>query len=232
MRTIRLVALHDARILLRNTKLLAGAVVGVSVPFFLVLANAKQRPAEEMLGLLFFLFVGVAVAVPVSVAVHSLVGEKERRTMEPLLLLPISIESLVAGKAVVTLALSLAGLALVFLLTAVMLPLGARTSAPDALYDVRTLYVTFVLAPLTVVPFTLLALAISARSPDSQTASASSFLFLTPLWVVLFGVWMGFIGVNQHFLLASTLTLVALCVLAFRVAVRSLDPERMVRRRQ
>lgn len=232
MSPLRLIAGHDLRLLLRNRKMLGSIALGLGLVLLLVLANAEERAAAELTGILFFLFVAAAVALPISVAINGMAGEKERRTMEPLLLLPISIGTLVAGKALVTLLLSLAGLAAVYVLAFLTLPLFGGEAAAGALTDPRLLYTAGVLAPLSVVPFSLLALAISARAPDAQTASATSFLILLPVWVVLFGVWMGMIGINRKFLGISTLVLLGLCWLAFAVAVRSADPEAMVRRRR
>lgn len=232
MSPMRLICRHDLRLLMRNHKMLGSFALGIGIILLLVLANAKERGAAELAGPLLFLFVGAAVAAPISVAVHGVVGEKERRTMEPLLLLPISAGALMAGKALVTLLLSLAGLAFVYLVAFLTLPLVGGEAAAGALTDPRLIYTACVLAPLSVIPFSLLALAVSARAPDAQTASATSFIILVPVWVVLFGVWMGMIGVNQRFLGVSTVVLLGLCWLTFAVAVRSVDPEALIRRRK
>lgn len=232
MREILLIARHELRVLARNRRMLASVATGLGIVLMLLFVNLRERAGGDLTGLFFFVLIGAAVGIPLSVAINALVGEKERRTIEPLLLLPIAARTLVAGKAAVTLLLSAVALALVYGVAAAQAWLLADAGALDALLDPRTVYTATVLAPLTLAPFTLLAMAVSARAPDAQTAGMTSFLLLLPLWLVLVGVWMGVIGINQRFLLASTAVLLALGVGAFAVAVRVVgDTRRLVHRR-
>jgi ABC-type Na+ efflux pump permease subunit len=64
---------------------------------------------------LLLLFVA-AVGAPVTIGVHAFVGEKDRRTIEPLLLLPVPMATLVRGKLLSTVGLALAELVVVYLL--------------------------------------------------------------------------------------------------------------------
>jgi ABC-type transport system involved in multi-copper enzyme maturation permease subunit len=232
MREILLIARHELRVLGRNRKMLGSIAMGLGVILMLLFANLRDRAGEDLTGLFFFALIGAAVGVPLSVAINAVAGEKQRGTIEPLLLLPVPTRLLVAGKAAVTLLLSAVALALVYLVALGQAVALKNAGALATLMDPRTVYTATVLAPLTLLPFTLLAMAVSARSPDTQTASATSFLLLLPLWLVLLGVWMGMIGINQRFLLLSTVALLALGAGAFAVAVRVMsDGQRLVGRR-
>jgi ABC-type Na+ efflux pump permease subunit len=223
---------HDFSLIGRNKQMLASTGFGLGLILMLVLVNLRERPLEEILGLFFFLFVGAAVAMPITLAVNGVVGEKERGTMEALLLLPLSRSELVLAKMAVTLVAALAGLLIVYGVSLACTAWMAPPGSVQVLLDPRILFTALVLAPMTVVPFSLGALALSARAPDAQTASANALLLMVPLWVVLFGVWMGVIGVTGRFLIASSAVLAGLAWGAFRLAIVAFSPEVLIRRRR
>lgn len=223
---------HDSRLIGRNKQMLGSTAFGLGMILMLVVVNLRERPLAEILGLFFFLFVGAAVAMPITLAVNGIVGEKERGTMEALLLLPLSRGELVLAKMAVTLVAALAGLMILYAVSLACTVWLAPPGSIQVLLDPRMLFTALVLAPMTVVPFSLGAMALAARAPDAQTASANALFLVVPLWVLLFGVWMGVIGVTGRFLVASAAFLVVLAWGAFRLAVVAFSPEVLIRRRR
>src|SRR5262249_41233373 len=133
--------------------------------------------------LLMFLVTPVTGAM--ALASHAIVGEKQARTLEPLLATPVTtIELLTAkvlGALLPTLAISVIGLGLY---------LGAIAwfAAPGvgaAMASVRTLLLTVLVAPAAALVSLQAAILISSRVNDPRTAQQFGALIIVPLIIVM-----------------------------------------------
>jgi ABC-2 type transport system permease protein len=135
--------------------------------------------------LLLFLIAPVVGAV--SLASYSVVGEKQGRTLEPLLTTPITTAELLLGKALASflpaLAIEAAGLAVYFLLVGIL----ARPGVPASLLSARTFVLIAVVGPLALLAAVQMTIAISSRVNDPRSAQQIAVLIVLPFATMLVG---------------------------------------------
>jgi ABC-2 type transport system permease protein len=133
--------------------------------------------------LLLFLLTPITGAM--SLASHAVVGEKQARTLEPLLATPITTGELllakVLGALIPTMAISFGGLALYF----GFMPLVAEPGVFAAMLSARTLLIVFVIGPTGALVALQAAIVISSRVNDARTAQQFGVLIILPLTAVL-----------------------------------------------
>src|SRR5437762_8294064 len=133
--------------------------------------------------LLVFLLMPITGAM--SLAAHAIVGEKQARTLEPLLATPLTtFELLVAkvlGALVPTLAISAGAIGLYF----AGIALTADAGVARAMLTVRTLLLVVDVAPLAALVSLQFAVVISSRVNDPRTAQQFGVLIILPLTVLL-----------------------------------------------
>lgn len=227
---VRTITVHDARLLVRNRRFLASNMGGIGLLLLLVIGNMRRQQGEALTGMFVVALLAAALFTPMSVAAFALVGEKERRTLEPLLLTPVSVSQLIAAKATVSVVLSLGVLALVWIV--------ALSAA--ALRDVSTLHflvapstilISLVFAPVASAAFSLIAITVSGRAPDTQTALATCQLVVSPLILGLIALWMGAFRVTEQFFASAAGGLLLLTFLLFKLSVRMSQPEVLLAKR-
>ncbi|MBC7092827.1 ABC transporter permease subunit [Candidatus Bipolaricaulota bacterium] len=132
--------------------------------------------------LMYFLI--LPVMIPVTLAVYSVVGEKEQGTLEPLLATPLADWEIFVGKALVAVVPALAltwGVFLLFLVaTHVMLG-----GIPPGLVSLPWLLSIFVLSPLLALFGVLVSMLISSRTSDPRAAYQFSGLAVVPSLIPL-----------------------------------------------
>lgn len=171
--------------------------------------------------LLLFLLTPITGAM--ALAAHSIVGEKQARTLEPLLATPLTTGELLVAKVLGALWPSL-GLTLVSL----MLYFGgmAWLAAPGvaaAMLNARTAALVLLVAPAATLVGLQAALIVSSRVNDPRTAQQVGVLLIVPLTVALLGQFSGVWQVSAAELtlvgaglLAGWLLLLALSIRLFR----------------
>lgn len=231
MRSIRLIISHEFLLLRRNPKVLLSGAFGLGlILLFLLTAIREGEASPRLTGLFLFMILAAAAGTPMTLAIHSFVGEKERRTLEPLLTLPVSLPRLVAGKAAVTVLVSLFEIALVFATGILGAWLVGQPEQLAFIFNGITVYVAVVMAPIFVTLFSLVAVVISGRSTNTQTALNMGLLVVAPILAVPFAMWLGWITLGRTVLLFATVALAILCVVVFRIALTLLRPEALLSR--
>ena len=121
------------------------------------------------------------VAGSMSVAAYSVIGEKQARTLEPLLATPIRTFELLAAKVlgslIPALALTLGCFGLYLLGTA----LFARPGAYLALLTPHSLVIVFIIGPLAALAALQLAVCVSSRVNDARSAQQIGALIILPI---------------------------------------------------
>ena len=144
--------------------------------------NAARFLVDKVLADWFVLYLIMPVFVPILISSHAVAGEKEKRTLEPLLSSPVTPLELVIGKSLASLIPSVAVclLAFVFLCIGVDLvawPLAQSMVLPNLMWT----FGVFIIAPLFAFFGNGVAVLISARVGDSRLAQQLSGLFVLPL---------------------------------------------------
>jgi len=186
-------------------------------------------PSECMQGWLvnqfLLLFLLIPLAVPVTIASYSIVGEKSTRSLEPLLATPTSTTEIILGKALASVIPAIGATWLAF----VIFLIGARFfAASDRVYALFMNPMWFVamliVAPLFTVFSVNVAIIISSRVSDPRAAEQIGMLVMLPIMAIFFGAIFGLIPLNTTtMLLLGAITLLAdagLVVLGVRLFQR------------
>lgn len=144
--------------------------------------QAARFLVDKVLADWFVLYLVMPVFVPILMSSHAVAGEKEKRTLEPLLSSPVTPLELVVGKSLASLIPSIAVCLLAFLflcigVDAVAWPLTHTLVLPNAMWT----FGVIVIAPLFAFFGNGVAVLISARVGDSRLAQQLAGLFVLPL---------------------------------------------------
>jgi len=144
------------------------------------------------------LFLITPITGAMALAAHSIVGEKQARTLEPLLATPITtIELLVAkvlGALIPTLAIAMGGLALYF----TGLACFAEPGVVRAMVTPRTALLVFLVSPAAALLSLQSAIVVSSRVNDARTAQQVGVLIIIPLTAVLVAQFAGMIWLSAR----------------------------------
>ncbi len=135
------------------------------------------------------IFLLMPIAITSTVAAFSIVGEKQQRTLEPILATPITDRQLMLGKLLAsvgpTVALTwAAGLLAILIVDAVFASRGLAAPLPDRFWTV----VLLVLAPALAAAVALVTMRLSARSSDPQATVQTSMFAVLPIFLLLIAV--------------------------------------------
>jgi len=149
-------------------------------------------PAECMQGFLvnefLLLFLLIPLAVPVTIASYSIVGEKSTRSLEPLLATPTSTAEIIIGKGLASVIPAIGATWLAF----VIFLIGARFFVvSDRVYALfmnpMWAVAMFIVAPLMTVLSVNVAIIISSRVNDPRAAEQIGMLVMLPILLIFFG---------------------------------------------
>ncbi|MEW6094656.1 MAG: ABC transporter permease subunit [Chloroflexota bacterium] len=155
------------------------------------------------------MFMIIPVAIPVTIAAYSIVGEKTTRSLEPLLATPITTIELLVGKCLAAVIPAVLATYAAFGLFA----LGSWILIADkilltALLDARWLIAIFIVGPLMAVMAVTFALMVSSRVTDPRVAEQVSMVIIVPVLAGFFGQMAGLFVLN-----ATVITWVAIVML-------------------
>ena len=186
-------------------------------------AAQAQALVGQQFGVLFLL---LPFFIPTVIAAYSVVGEKTRHTLEPLLATPVSTFQLLSGKGLAALLPTLVitwvcgilyvrGMALVVLSPAVFLASVSPT----------WLLILLLLGPLLAAIAVALSVAISSRVNDPRTAQQLSGVVVVPLIAVIDAQLAGLLVLSPRLVVAAALVLLLVAAAATRFAMRQFQRE-------
>ena len=197
-------------------------------------AMRSLDPEAAIQAYVFQYFLVMLVLAPItsamSVAASSVIGEKQARTLEPLLVTPITTLELLGGKllgallpslfvAVISLALYLAVVAAV-----------AAHGVFGVLLGPRTLGVVLLIGPLAAMVALQLAICVSSRVNDARTAQQLGIFVILPIPALLLGQMFGGIELTGPVILWIALGLLLVNIGLMWFAIRLFDRETILTR--
>ncbi|MGH9408949.1 MAG: ABC transporter permease [Vicinamibacterales bacterium] len=196
------------------------------------LAALSQEAAAQ--AFLFQQFVVLFVITPVvgavSFAAYSVVGEKQGRTLEPLLTTPVTTYELLVSKVIACLFPSLAVEAAALLVYVLLIGVLAPPGVLAAVLTPRTLILVAVVGPLASLAGLQLTIAVSSRVNDARSAQQIAVLLVLPLMVILFGQLAGAFILTSAMLLALSIVLAAIWVVLVMLSVALFERETILTR--
>lgn len=177
-----------------------------------------------------FYLLMIPMALPVYIAAYSIVGEKETRSLEPLLATPISTAELLVGKITVAVAPAVLLAWLSFLLTAAGMYFVA--SPIIFAYLVRPVWTLSMAihAPLFALLSTSCGVIASSRLSDPRAAQQVTALFIIPVIGLSLAVLMGWVYLNLELLIWATAVMVLVNLGVLWLAVKLFQRETILTR--
>jgi len=178
------------------------------------------------------LLVGLTtVTGAMSVAAHSVIGEKQARALEPLLATPLRTSELLAAKVIGAAIPGVALMAASFALYVMLAAIFAEPGVWRTLLTLRSLGLVIVLGPLAALVGLQLAVCASARTNDARSAQQMGALFLLiPIAALQVAQFAGGFVLTPAVVAAMAAVLVAVNLVIMRLAIRVFDRESILTR--
>lgn len=183
-----------------------------------------------MMNLYTLMFMILPVAIPVTIAAYSIVGEKTARSLEPLLATPITTVELLAGKALAAMIPAIAATWLSFAIYVAAMRYLLSDAAFGHLLDPIWLLAIFVVGPLLTLLSVVVALMISSRVSDPRVAEQLSMVIIVPVIVGIVGQSVGLFLVDRSMVLLVGLAVLLLDLILGYVALQAFQRETILTR--
>lgn len=187
------------------------------------LASLPLEAASQafMLQQFLFLFLIGPIVAAVSLVAYSVVGEKQARTLEPLLTTPLTTVEILIAKVLAAFVPALIGEAIGFALFVLIVTMFAQPGVLGALLTVRTAVLLTLVGPLAALTALQMAIAVSSRASDPRSAQQIATVVVLPIAALLVGQITGVFIIGTAMLLLAALSLLAiwLVVATFSVAL-------------
>jgi ABC-2 type transport system permease protein len=177
------------------------------------------------------MFMIMPLAIPVTIAAYSIVGEKTTRSLEPLLATPITTMELLIGKSLAAVIPAiLATYAAFAVFAAAAWLLVPNRLLYDALLDARWLIAVIVVGPLMALMAVCVSVMVSSRVNDPRVAEQVSMVVIVPLLALFFGQLSGVVLINRQLVIAIAVAMVFLDIGLIYLAQRLFQREAILTR--
>lgn len=171
------------------------------------------------------------IAIPVTIAAYSIVGEKTTRSLEPLLATPISTIELLLGKSLAAAIPAITATYAAFLIFAACAYLIVPSKELVlALIDARWILAIFLVGPLMAILSITVSMIVSSRVNDPRAAEQISMVVIVPVLILFFGQISGLFLINRQLILLVAVILIALDAALVYAAVRLFQRETILTR--
>lgn len=204
-------------------------MLGLSVFFAWQARDLPPEAQDVMLNTTLLYFMILPIMIPLSIAVYSIVGEKEQGTLEPLLATPVTETELFLGKG---LAAVIPAMVITWLTFGAFLALtwAIVGAVPAGVLSGAWLASIFLLSPLLAAFAVLVTMLVSSKTSDPRAAYQFSSLALIPALVPLIIYSAQLTAVNLALVAVEAVVLVALNGAILYVAVRLFRRESILTR--
>ena len=228
-------------------------IVAIAVPYFsgerladssdfrIAVEMYRAQPATRGLdpegaiqAMIFQQFLILLVLTPVagamSVAAYAVVGEKQARTLEPLLATPITTFELLAAKVLGALVPGLILAVACFTLYVCGVIVFAHPGVYRTLFFPRALLTMFLLGPLAALAALQMAVCVSSRVNDARSAQQIGALIILPITLLLVGEFTANLQLTSRLLLTISAGLAVLNGALMLIGIRLFDRESILTR--
>lgn len=174
------------------------------------------------------MFLIVPVISSLSIATYSIIGEKQNRTLEPILATPITTVELLIGKTVAATLPSIVVLWLLFLLYVASLYFFTPAAVLTHVVNRVAVVLVFLIGPLIAVLGLSVGVIVSSRSTDPRSAQQIGAVLVLPLIVLLVSQLTGIFFLTLPFVLAAAAFLAVIDFFVFRAGVALFQREKIL----
>lgn len=183
-----------------------------------------------MLNIYGLMFMILPVAIPVTIAAYSIVGEKTTRSLEPLLATPITTLELLAGKGLAAIIPAVGVTWLSYVLYVVIMRFLVSPAAFGHLLDPLWLIAIFAVGPLLTLLAVSVAIMISSRVSDPRVAEQLSMLVILPIILGIVGQSTGLLLLDRQLVLLVGGVVLLLDAMLLYLAVQAFQRETILTR--
>jgi ABC-2 type transport system permease protein len=170
------------------------------------------------------------IAGAMSIAAAAVIGEKQARTLEPLLATPLTTLELLSAKVLGALIPSLVLTFGCFAIYVAAVGLVAHPGVYRALLTPRSVAIMFVIGPLAALAALQLAVCVSSRVNDARSAQQIGALIILPISGLLVAQLMGGVQLTAPVILTISALLVGVNAVLMRVGIALFDRESILTR--
>jgi ABC-2 type transport system permease protein len=177
------------------------------------------------------LYLVMPIVIPITVAAYSIIGEKQSRSLEPLLATPIRTEELLLGKSIagiIPAALATWAAYLIFLFGTHLVVSSPRVLA--AAIGPAWIFVMLILVPLLALLSMGIGVMISSRVNDTRAAQQIGGMLVLPIVALGIAQTAGFVLLNAFTFIGGAALIALLDVLVLRAAARLFQRETILTR--
>jgi ABC-2 type transport system permease protein len=191
-------------------------------------------PEAAIQAYLFQFFAVMLVLIPItssmSLAAYSVVGEKQARSLEPLLVTPITTLELLGAKVLGAFIPSIVLTAVSFLVYVLITAIFARPGVAEVLLGARSIGTVFVIGPLAALAALQMAVCVSSRVNDARTAQQVGVLVILPIPGLLVGQLFGALTLSVPVIAMIALALLVINAGLMWLAITLFDRETILTR--
>lgn len=176
------------------------------------------------------MFMILPVAIPVTIAAYSIVGEKTMRSLEPLLATPITTVELLVGKALAAIIPAVAATWGVYAIYLLIVRFFVLPGVVAHLTSPLWLVAIVVVAPLLTLAAVNLAIIISSRVNDPRVAEQISVVIILPIILFIVGQSAGVLLLNERLILVFAAVVFVLDVGLTYLGIRLFERETILTR--
>jgi ABC-2 type transport system permease protein len=183
-----------------------------------------------MLNLFVLMLMILPVAIPVTIAAYSVVGEKTSRSLEPLLATPITTFELLTGKIIAAAVPAILATWLSYAIFLLAIRLLVNETIFSRMLQPHWLIAIVAVAPLLTILSVSVAIMISSRTSDPRVAEQLSAVVTLPLILLIIGQSVGLILIDGRVVFLLALAVAILDVILLYISVRLFQRETILTR--
>jgi ABC-2 type transport system permease protein len=180
------------------------------------------------LNLYTFMFMILPVAIPVTIAAYSIVGEKTSRSLEPLLATPITTVELLAGKALSAIVPAVGATWISYLIYVVLVGVISGSQFLPFVLEPWWLLAIFVVGPLLTFLAVCVSIMVSSRVTDPRVAEQLSMVVILPIILIIIGQSIGLVLIDQQLVLFLGLLALVLDIVLGYISIQIFQRERIL----
>ncbi|MGC8691655.1 MAG: ABC transporter permease [Thermoplasmata archaeon] len=171
----------------------------------------------------------VPLGLSTTIASYSIVGEKQQRTIEPLLATPLDDRDLFFGKLLAPLIPTLIASYISIFIYTLIADYLSSSLGKIIFPDTQWIIIVFIFIPSSTALEILFTLLFSSRVTDPRSAQQISGMIILPI-IIVFILSLFYYSYEPILLLILTFSVILADVIIFRIAVRLFDRERIITR--
>lgn len=198
------------------------------ITLFKVPESSSGPQAKAAVGLISLVLLIVPIVIPPVIAAYSVVGERDQRTLEPVLTAPVRPSELLLGKAAAAFIPSVAIAYGMYAVIAISIRFGAAPLVRDVVFHPPQLIAQILFTPLLALWSIWACIGISTRAGDVRVAQQLGSLAGVPLLAFTSLISFQLITPTVALTIGLALALLAVDIAGWRVCSRLFDPERLI----